>query len=273
MGQIKWYKRDPSAALNGMMELTLEERGAYNTVLDLIYSRDGNLPDDDRFIAGWLMVDVRVWKRIKSKLLDREKLFVEGGKLRNARADEEVLAALGRVGSAREAGLASAASKAGKAKARSRKNSDLASTDVETDDPTTVSTNHSHNQREETDVSSDVRESADTVVTRWNAMAEPLGLAKCNAITAKRMPSFKARAKDIGIPAILQAIDRIPGSPFLRGEKGGWGGATIDFLLRPDSVTKILEGKYDDRAKSQQPRSGDGSVEYLLNRLQAGGSG
>lgn len=92
MGQIKWYKRDPSAALNGMMELDLQERGAYNTVLDLIYSRDGNLPDDDRFIAGWLRVDVRVWKRIKSTLIDRGKLFIQDGKIRNERADVEVLA-------------------------------------------------------------------------------------------------------------------------------------------------------------------------------------
>ena len=39
MGTLKWYKRDPDAALSGMFELTLEERGAYNTILDLIYSR------------------------------------------------------------------------------------------------------------------------------------------------------------------------------------------------------------------------------------------
>ena len=31
MGNIRWYKRDPDAALNGMAVLTLEERGAYNT--------------------------------------------------------------------------------------------------------------------------------------------------------------------------------------------------------------------------------------------------
>ena len=32
MGVLRWYKRDPRAALSGMMELTLEERGAYNTI-------------------------------------------------------------------------------------------------------------------------------------------------------------------------------------------------------------------------------------------------
>ena len=41
MGVVKWYKRDPNAALTGMASLTLEERGAYNTILDLIYAHDG----------------------------------------------------------------------------------------------------------------------------------------------------------------------------------------------------------------------------------------
>ena len=42
MGTLKWYKRDPRAALAGMMKLTLEECGAYNKILDLIYLRGGN---------------------------------------------------------------------------------------------------------------------------------------------------------------------------------------------------------------------------------------
>lgn len=160
MGQIKWYKRDPSAALNGMMELDLQERGAYNTVLDLIYSRDGNLPDDDRFISGWLRVDVRVWKRIKGTLIGRGKLYVEGGFIRNARADVEVLAALSRVTSAQEAGLASARSKASKSDNKTPKNNDMSPTDVGTTVSTPVSTNHNHNQIEEEPNGSPSRERA-----------------------------------------------------------------------------------------------------------------
>jgi len=109
MGKVKWYKRDPNAALTGMMALTLEERGAYNTVLDLIYTHDGSLDDDERFICGWLRCDVRVWKRIRQRLLDLEKLYLVGGKLRNARADTEVDAAQHRINRSAQAGLASAA--------------------------------------------------------------------------------------------------------------------------------------------------------------------
>ena len=111
--QIRWYKRDPNAALEGMAVLTLEERGAYNTILDLIYSHDGKVDDDDRFIAGWLRVDVRVWRRIRGRLLDLGKLYLHAGSMRNERADREVLTALHRVASAAQAGLASAAKQDG----------------------------------------------------------------------------------------------------------------------------------------------------------------
>jgi uncharacterized protein YdaU (DUF1376 family) len=105
---IRWYKRDPNAALEGMAVLNLEERGAYNTIIDLIYSHDGKIDDDDRFIAGWLRVDVRVWKRIRRRLLDLGKLYVYAGTLRNERADREVHEATRRIAIAAQAGLASA---------------------------------------------------------------------------------------------------------------------------------------------------------------------
>lgn len=91
-----WYKRDPDAALDGMRNLTLEERGAYNTILDLIYSRKNRLPDDDYFIAGHLRVDLRVWRRLRKRLVgslvdgsveDGKKLYIKDGCIRNLKAD------------------------------------------------------------------------------------------------------------------------------------------------------------------------------------------
>ncbi|MFZ0423445.1 MAG: DUF1376 domain-containing protein [Xanthobacteraceae bacterium] len=109
MGDIKWVKWDPTAALDGMSELTLEERGALTTVLNLIYAREGAVDDDARFIAGWLRVDVRVWHRIRQRLVNLNKLYVNDRSLRNARADREVDAARDRIRKNAEAGLASAA--------------------------------------------------------------------------------------------------------------------------------------------------------------------
>jgi hypothetical protein len=69
MGALKWYKRDPRAALIGMMELSLAERGAYTTVLDLIYVYDGALPDSPEMITGYLRVSPVAWGRIRTRLI------------------------------------------------------------------------------------------------------------------------------------------------------------------------------------------------------------
>ena len=112
MGNIKWYKRDPRAALVGMSNLTLEERGAYNTILDLIYTHEGALDDDERYICGWLGCHIRSWRRIRAKLINLEKLYLNGGKLRNERADHEVAAAQRRIVDAANAGLLSSRKRA-----------------------------------------------------------------------------------------------------------------------------------------------------------------
>lgn len=94
MGQIKWYKRDPDAALVGMADLDLMQRGAYNTVLDLIYSRGNALADDDKALAAVMRCDVRRWRSIKAALVATGKLYVAGGLIRNRRADREITSAL-----------------------------------------------------------------------------------------------------------------------------------------------------------------------------------
>jgi uncharacterized protein YdaU (DUF1376 family) len=90
VGKLKWYKRDPVAALEGMVELSFEERGAYNTILDLMYAREGDLADDAITIARLSHSDVRIWKRLRKKLIAKGKLFVHNGKLHNRRADIEI---------------------------------------------------------------------------------------------------------------------------------------------------------------------------------------
>ena len=280
MGQIKWYKRYPDSALNGMMELTLEERGAYNTVLDLIYTRDGNLPDDDHFIAGWCRVDLRVWKRIKRTLIEREKLYIENGNVCNRKADVEVLNALSRVVSAQDAGRSSARSKARKSKGEASKNSDLGSTTVATDASTTVSTIYrDRNREEDTNVSSpppppQKRVDVDFMFEGWNAMASRIDLPSVESITPARRASAKARLKDHGREAIIAAIERVPRSSFLRGEnERGWK-ANIDWLLRPGSITKLQEGQFDDtdrRSAGQSSRDDrkDGFARALDERIAA----
>lgn len=104
------------------------------------------------------------------------------------------------------------------------------------------------------------RANCEIVVSRWNAMASAHKLSRCEKLSDKRARACHARLRDDGLDAICQAIEKIPQSSFLLGLSGDWNGANFDFLLRPDSITKILEGKYDDRQRQpvQQPSGSRG---------------
>lgn len=80
----------------------------------------------------------------------------------------------------------------------------------------------------------------------WNATAHP-SLPRCLRMTEKRKPKAKARLAERPLPEWVPVIERINASAFCRGERGdrGWK-ADFDWLLKPDTATKVLEGKYDD---------------------------
>ena len=74
---MKWYKRDPNAALDGMACLSYEECGFYNKIIDAFYSRDGNLPDDDWLLGRITHGDIRQVRRLKLALMQKGKLSVD----------------------------------------------------------------------------------------------------------------------------------------------------------------------------------------------------
>lgn len=84
---LPYYKRFPRDFLEGTIGLSFEEKGAYAIVLDLIYMRDGGLPDDPRYIAGQLGCSVRMWSKIKLSLVEKGKLSIHNGIISNFRAD------------------------------------------------------------------------------------------------------------------------------------------------------------------------------------------
>ncbi|GEC40122.1 hypothetical protein JOH52_002808 [Sinorhizobium meliloti] len=95
----------------------------------------------------------------------------------------------------------------------------------------------------------------DQVVTAFSEMARQSGLSVPRAVTASRRRSLLLRIEEHGLPAVLDAIQRIGRSRFCRGENDrGWR-ADLDFLCQPKSFVSILEGKYDDRPlqQSQSP--------------------
>jgi len=87
---VKWYKRDPEAFKGGTLGLTLEETGAYTLLLDDIYARDGNVPDNVRYLCRLWRCDPRVARRIRGRLLELKKLQISGQLLTNLRATYEL---------------------------------------------------------------------------------------------------------------------------------------------------------------------------------------
>ena len=84
----------------------------------------------------------------------------------------------------------------------------------------------------------------------WNELAEPAGLPLWKETGTGRMRSAKSRLRERpSMPEWRRIIERIATSTFCRGESGrGEWRASPDWLLRPDTAAKVLEGKYDDRA-------------------------
>lgn len=85
-----WYRRYPDNFLTGMARLTLEEKGAYNVVVDLIYARGGPIADEPRWIAGLCNCSVRRWTTIRARLIELGKLVAADGSLWNERAIAEL---------------------------------------------------------------------------------------------------------------------------------------------------------------------------------------
>lgn len=79
----------------------------------------------------------------------------------------------------------------------------------------------------------------------WNEHANRHGWCAATAMTATRSKAFRTRLKDPAWRASWRrALEQAGQSPFLRGENDrGWK-MDLDFFLRPDSVAKIIEGKY-----------------------------
>lgn len=83
------------------------------------------------------------------------------------------------------------------------------------------------------------------LIQTWNGIG---GIVHVHKMTDRRKRSLKARLTDEDFAVNWRpALVRIAKSSFCRGmNERGWR-ADLDWFLRPDTITKILEGKYDER--------------------------
>src|SRR5262249_46168616 len=74
-------RRYPRDFLQGVAKLALDERGAYATIIDLIFLYDSPIEDDDAVIAGHLHCHVNKWRPIRARLIASGHLMSVDGML------------------------------------------------------------------------------------------------------------------------------------------------------------------------------------------------
>lgn len=102
----------------------------------------------------------------------------------------------------------------------------------------------------ETDRRTDVQR----VVDAWNAT----GATKVFRVSAdtERGRKLKARIRDYGIDAVLQAIENVKNSDFLLGRTGkGTFQITFDWFVGPTNFQKVLEGNYNGTHSQQSKQA------------------
>ncbi|AKC07199.1 DUF1376 domain-containing protein [Agrobacterium tumefaciens] len=88
---MPYHRRYQGDALQGYRKLTLEQRGAYTTILDLIYDEGGPIEFNERWLAGELNCSLRKAKALLDELLELRKIYVtRDGKISNHRAEQEI---------------------------------------------------------------------------------------------------------------------------------------------------------------------------------------
>ena len=85
-----WYKRDPQKFLGGVQGMGPELIGAYAVIIEIIYARHGDMPRDDRHLAGVLGCSIRKARALTEQLIDLKKLRIEGGNIINSKAAETI---------------------------------------------------------------------------------------------------------------------------------------------------------------------------------------
>lgn len=85
-----WYRHDSRAFLEGVQGMGPELIGAYIVILDIYYSRGGDMPRDDRHLSGVLGCSLRKAAALTNELIDLGKIKETEGKLLNTRAQIEL---------------------------------------------------------------------------------------------------------------------------------------------------------------------------------------
>lgn len=106
------------------------------------------------------------------------------------------------------------------------------------------------------------------IVDRWNLLKSK-GVKPIRKLsnTSKRYGNLVARINEYSEEEVMQAIDNIESSEFLRGRNSqGWC-ICFDWFVLPNNFHKVLEGNYENRARKDKFNNYNGRS-YDMNALE-----
>lgn len=89
--KLRWVKVNITEILEGIEELSWEQRGYYLTALFKMYARMGGLPADKYEGAKVMRCDVRFFQRLRDQIVATGKFYIEDGLLKNSRVEHEII--------------------------------------------------------------------------------------------------------------------------------------------------------------------------------------
>lgn len=271
-----WHKRWHGNALNGMRGLSLELRGAYTTLLDLMYDHGGPIRLEERRLCGEFDCDVRVFKRVMSSLISTGKIRLWSDDSTVWIVNDRMLAEAGVDGylaqtsaeltpNLREKFGIATPQLSPKSSGKPKENKAGAEDKSEKPDPQKKKKRKEEESRpanagpapgkDGQEGSSDLFggspppppkvDAVKVAYAEWNALASRLGLPVAKDLDDDRRAKIKARMGHGGLERWREALAAVEASSLCRGLKPGsaWK-ADLDFLLSPSKFRRLLEGAY-----------------------------
>lgn len=237
MNDNHWYPRDPQRYLTDTQWCDHATEVAHNRMIETYYALGRPIKDDQTRLQNIGKIKDSDFMRVRGNLFELG-WRVENGEWRHKRIEdtmhnmeEKRLAQVNRTEAARKAALASKSSV----------------TDPVTEHVTQTATGvqpqpQPQQEKEKKEIESVASHPPySEIFEQWNAT----GPVKCLVVSDKRRRHIANRWNDPFFKAHWQqAIAMISKSPFCCGENDrGWR-ASFDWFIQPDTVAKVIEGKY-----------------------------
>jgi uncharacterized protein YdaU (DUF1376 family) len=285
---VQWHLADYITGTQGMSP---EQEGIYIRFLVRLYDRGKPFPDDDRFMASIMSLDVRRWRRVKCDLVSFGKITVRAGGLTNPRFEKERLKradelqkqadATHKYWEKKRAEKAASEESRGEVGEKSE-GSPREVPPISDEKPNEINKtgNTPHRRLETRDyikeeeecpyghLASDepkpsaktlkASEAAQMAFDRYNEIAKRLGLPVANVLSGSRKQRIVARIKDAGgWQGFEKAMANLERSAFLHGKNDNGFRADFDFICQAKSFGRLLDGGYGNGVYAKQSPAED----------------